>query len=1114
MKTIKILLSLALTALLPLGAHADAWYRLKHQASGLYVQFPASPTGNPTLEGQGTVLRLRMANEGAVLQSTEGQFLSANSNGWSINTTPDVAKAMSLQLSPLADGTATLRYRNGTGLGTDAATQGGKLFYNKSRRAKNSFFVLEPAAAQPAAEAALGSAPTISVREQLQGEQLTMTAKGDLHLFGTTDVLKDAGINLQSEEAWVIMDHIRPQECVDKYLQFVKVLGETAVLNQNVRVAVYKDGCAIIPHSNRYQAFLGYYEANRQGSTISLSVGTFNNLGEQANEMNSFVLKRGYMATLSSNADGSGYSRVYVADHSDIVVDQLPAALAGRVSSIVIRRWNYNNKKGWGSTGNNTGEANTVRANWIYSWSAGYSSGNNAEYVPHKSHIYWPGWSEINGKSGSNHVLGYNEPEHSEQHSDQCGTTISAWTAFQHSDEFLAGGMRIGSPSPTDASWLTEYCGYLDGYARRCDFVAYHAYWTGDIASWKSQLEAIHNNTKRPIWITEMEYGASWLSPGYSDVNTAKGKYEQIFNLLETLDFVEAYFPYNTDLWYNRMIYEQGGLTPAGQVYRDWDSDFAYKSWEQLTPLWWQPSASTPSLRVALSTDAQNTVFMTQNGNLDYTQTLYVERQNPETRAWEVIITETKRPSFDNKENTYALSRGEHPFDLENDLFRVRVVLNNGKEVVSDPVSGALVQNGNITTSSKSTVPHWTCERHAQNGNTKDTGNTYLEVWDAKAANIRFKYYQILGNLPAGYYSLEAQCFNSANGVEGDSVNGAVVLFAENIKSGLEYTAPVLRETTIDDSLTLSIPYIYVGAGDTLCVGIRNIAAMTARWAGADNFRLTYLGRAATDLTREACAWAHETTDSLLQSCRLNGVQNQLNRYAASTSNSSLMFQNMMRGVRVAETERFVQAAEGTEPVDLTSLLVNPNAGAADAYGWTATNVSFDAANASDGTTSGNSYFNYWSSNSYTSTMSQDLRHLPAGDYQLRLLYRASDKAQLTLSAEANGKSLATIPLPGRGETTVSGEPYVKGWMLSEPLLFTLPMNQTLTIRFNCEGGAGAWWSADDFQLRYASPVVSTAIALPAEVKRQTPDFKLNGQQATGNHRGIVVRQGGKYINR
>ena len=40
----------------------------------------------------------------------------------------------------------------------------------------------------------------------------------------------------------------------------------------------------------------------------------------------------------------------------------------------------------------------------------------------------------------------------------------------------------------------------------------------------------------------------------------------------------------------------------------------------------------------------------------------------------------------------------------------------------------------------------------------------------------------------------------------------------------------------------------------------------------------------------------------------------------------------------------------------------------------------------------------------------------------------------------------------------------------------------------------------------------ATAISLPAEVKRQTPDFKLNGQQATGNHRGIVVRQGGKFI--
>lgn len=1112
MKVFKFLLFFALTCILPVGAQADSWYRLKHQASGLYVQFPSATSGNPTLEGQGSIVRLQMSSEGAIVQNTEGHFLSANSNGWSINTTSEATKAMNLQVSPLPDGTATLRYRNGTGLGTDATTQGSKIFYNKSRRAKNSFFILEPASEQSAAEATLGNVPTISVQERIEGENLTLTAKGDLHLFGTTDVLKDANINFQSEEAWLILDHIRPQECVDKYLQFIKVWGETAVLNQNVRVAIYKDGCAIIPHSNRYQAFHGYYQANRQGTTINLSIGTFNNLGEQANQMNSFVLKRGYMATLSSNADGSGYSRVYVADHADIVVDQLPASLAGRVSSIVIRRWNYNNKKGWASTSNNTGDANTVRANWIYSWSAGYSSSNNAEYVPHKSHVYWPGWNEINGKSGSNHVLGYNEPEHSEQHSDQCGTTISAWTAFQHSDEFLTSGMRIGSPSPTDASWLTEYCGYLDGYARRCDFVAYHAYWTGDMASWKSQLEAIHNNTKRPIWITEMEYGASWLSPGYTDVNSAKTKYEQIFNLLESLDFVEAYFPYNTDLWYNRMIYEQGGLTPAGQIYRDWDSDFAYKSWTQLTPLWWQPSASTPSLKVALSTDAKNTEFTTRNGNMDYTQTLYIERQNPETKVWEVIITDTKRPNFDNAENNYVLALSEYPFDLEDDLFRVRVILNNDKEVISDPVSGALIQNGDITTTSKTTVPHWTCERNAQNGNTKATGDTYLEVWDAKAHNIQFKYYQELSNLPAGYYALQAQCFNSANGVEGDSVNGAVVLFAENRKSGVEYTAPVLHESTIDDSLMLSLPYIYVVAGDTLHVGIRNIANMTARWAGADNFKLTYLGRAVTNLNQEACTWAHQVTDSLLQSCQLSGVQTQLNRYAASTSNTSLMFQNLMRGVRAAQAERFAQPIEETEHFNLTSLIVNPNVAAGDSRGWTATNVNFDAANASDGTTSGNSYFNYWSASSYTSTLRQELRYLPAGDYELRVLYRGSDKAQLTLSAEGNGKTLSSISLPGRGEATVSGEPYVKGWMLSEPLSFTLPMNQTLAIELKCEGAAGAWWSADDFQLHYVSPAVPTAISLPAEVKRQTPDFKLNGQQATSNHRGIVVRQGGKFI--
>lgn len=1103
-----IFFAIALCAVVPY-AMADSWYKLKHKASGMYVQFPATETSNPVLASEGSIIRFVHAADGAVIQNTEGQYLCANSNGWSINATADAAQAMSIQPFALSDGTLTLRYRNGKGFGTDDATAGSKLFYDKSRQVANSHFTLEEVAEQTAAEAALGSVPCISLTANVTDRQLVLSKAGDLHLWAATDVLQQATVDFRNENAWLILDHIRPQECIDKYLSSMTVNGERAVLNQNIRVAIYRDGCAVIPHDTRYQAFVGYYDADFQGQQVSLAVGNHNTLGQHANQLSGFVLKRGYMATISTNADGTGYSRVYVADHSDIAVSQLPTASDNRISSIIVRKWNYNNKKGWGSTGNNTGESNTVRATWMYSWSAGYSSGNNQEYAPHKSHMYWPSWSEINGKSGSNHVLGYNEPEHSEQHSDNCGTTISEWTAFQHSDEFLTSGMRIGSPSPTDASWLTNYIGYLDGYARRCDFVTYHAYWTGDIASWKSRLESIHNNTKRPIWITEMEYGASWESPGYSDVNSAKNKYQQIFNLLEQLDYVEAYFPYNTDLWYNRMIYEQGGLTPAGQLFRDWDSDFAYQSRQQLTPLWWQPSAADVSLRVTLSGDAESIVFQATNPNLDYTVAQYIQRLNPESEEWETILSDNNRPNFDAETNSYTTPLQDSGYDLQTDQFRLCVQLNTGKEVVSLPAQGTLIQNGAIHTTDKSTIPNWTCMRSAQNGPAKATGDTYMEVWDAKAQGMQFDYYQLLTDLPAGYYSLSAHAFHSANGVAGDCVNGSVGIYAQVGK--IRYFQPVDHETIMDDSLRLCLPYIYVAAGDTLRLGIRNIAAMTARWAGADNFVLTYRGKAVSAMNKEACQWAREQADSIIAQSELQGVINQLQSLQSLTTSSYSIFQRYAQAIAVAHSQRYAVSDAEAHTSDLSSVIINADAHRANTYGWTASNVDFDAKNAWDGTASGNSYFNYWSGTAFESELTQNIAHLPQGDYRLTCLYRGSTSAQLTLSVMSGNKQLATVTLDPQGEVTVSGQPYPKGWQLAE-LPFTLPMNASLTLRFHCQGAANAWWSADHFGLQYLTPLTD-AIQNPAFTPQPVSrSYDLNGRPAHKSQRGIVVQQGRKVI--
>jgi hypothetical protein len=89
--------------------------------------------------------------------------------------------------------------------------------------------------------------------------------------------------------------------------------------------------------------------------------------------------------------------------------------------------------------------------------------------------------------------------------------------------DFRAGGGRVGSPQPTDLSYLTNYFKYVDqnDNETRCDFAVTHAYWwvggksASSYASWfVNQCKSIYNNTGRPVWLTEMEISASWNKSG------------------------------------------------------------------------------------------------------------------------------------------------------------------------------------------------------------------------------------------------------------------------------------------------------------------------------------------------------------------------------------------------------------------------------------------------------------------------------------------------------------------------------------------------------------------------------------------------------------------------
>ncbi len=492
----------------------------------------------------------------------------------------------------------------------------------------------------------------------LNGENVTLSDAIDLHIYRESNPLEGGSVNITNERGWVIFDNCTPTNVKNNLLKSIKVNGKNAVDGSNVRIAIYLNGAAVIPCTSNEVALTAYTEANYGGKELTFGNGNHSDLSTDNNSIRSFKLRRGYMATLASGKNGSGYSRVYVADHADVEVNDLPSSLNMRISSIHVKRWQYTSKKGFGGSSN---DAYKLRCGWSYNWDANSTSSIDVEYIPILQHRYWPSMSNVNGKEASTATLSINEPEHPEQHEGcSCGGTMNAWTATTITPNFLPAGSRIGSPAPTDQGWLKEYFGHVDDMAYRCDFAVTHGYWgpsdANGTSGWNNRINSIYNDTKRPLWITEWEYGSSW----YSDKSIYDGSYKdmavktiEILDALETNTHLERYAYYNTDHWKLHCWYDQGGITPLGEAYRYVKSDFAYNAAEQKIPNYWTPGIQTPAIKDVVLSNGKYLISI-ENGNDDYTNSLKIEAQNA-AGTWSEVYSEEERWAFDGTVQKYIL---------------------------------------------------------------------------------------------------------------------------------------------------------------------------------------------------------------------------------------------------------------------------------------------------------------------------------------------------------------------------------------------------------------------------------------------------------------------------
>ena len=434
--------------------------------------------------------------------------------------------------------------------------------------------------------ASAAMADTINITDDVQtytslsGDIVNMSGVSELHVTSATTPITGCTINLNSEDSFLVLNNIKPSTVnTSTYLSQIKVNGANAVLNTNIRIVQYADGAVVIPHASSFQPLQVFTEENFQGDSQYLSQYSQYNtssLGTMANEISSFILKRGYTATFAQTEYGTGYSKNYVAQDCDLEIAVLPTKLNNKVNFIRVFPWRWISKKG---IGGNIGSNLDIK--WWYNWNIDQNSPLDKEYVPIRQNRWWPGLDQNWQARGASHLLGYNEPDSSSQANIAVGDAIWSWP------DLLGTGLRVGSPATTDggrSGWLYPFMDQADAADLRVDFVAVHYYWcydpsnpSGAASQMYNYLKEVHDRTGRPIWITEWNNGANWTGcadPTYEQQAACIGA---MIDMLDSTPWVERYAIYNWVEDVRRVQWDDGWPTQAGEVYRDQVSPIGYQ---------------------------------------------------------------------------------------------------------------------------------------------------------------------------------------------------------------------------------------------------------------------------------------------------------------------------------------------------------------------------------------------------------------------------------------------------------------------------------------------------------------------------------------------------------
>ena len=424
--------------------------------------------------------------------------------------------------------------------------------------------------------------------------EILMNQSSYLDLNDTYPMDEGLTVIFNSNQSWVRFYNVDPTTAYYYYSDNFMQENEMLSYPENLRIDNYYQNGSVIRPDQIYNSFLTIFsDFNYNGEFGNISTNEVyfdesipNNLND---EISSFILKKGYMATFAENNDGTGDSKVFIASEKDIEIDQLSEYLNNKISFIRVLPWNWVSKKG------TAGDIQYMNNNWFYRWSNNGTSDLNREYTP----MAWgKGAADddndieiIKSKYKSTHILGFNEPDDCNGQSGQYGNMCVVDTSLTYYKNLLKSGLRMVSPAcRQDAvfSWLDEFNYKAIDENIRIDVIAVHWYdWSSNPQNspnanpqdvynrFVNYLGAVHQMYGLPIWITEFNanrHRNEWVHRQFL---------QMALPFLEETDYIERYsfFPPTTQV--ANFFDENNNLTQIGELY------YNFGSTESVTDGWY-----------------------------------------------------------------------------------------------------------------------------------------------------------------------------------------------------------------------------------------------------------------------------------------------------------------------------------------------------------------------------------------------------------------------------------------------------------------------------------------------------------------------------------------------